>query len=101
MFGQEFHVPRFFAALTLPPAKRPHPALLYSMFLMASRITTSPPIRALEPHFYSIACKQLDEAIARADRLFDAVRAATILGVYKYSLARYHEGWMMTGVAAR
>ena len=40
-------------------------------------------------------------ALANADRLLDATRAATILAVYKYSLARYHEGWMMAGRAAR
>ncbi|ORY34613.1 hypothetical protein BCR39DRAFT_513615 [Naematelia encephala] len=101
LFGQEFHVPRFMASLTLPAAKRPHPCLLYSMYLLASRISTSPPIRNLETHFYTIASKQLEESIAKADRLLDATRAACQLAVYKYSLARYHEGWMMTGQAAR
>ncbi|KAK4686784.1 hypothetical protein P7C73_g3328, partial [Tremellales sp. Uapishka_1] len=101
MFGQEFHIPRFFASLALPPQKRPHPCLLYSMYLMSSRISSSPSIRSLEQHFYSIAAKQLEEAISRADRLLDATKAATILAVYKYSHARYHEGWMMTGQAAR
>lgn len=71
------------------------------MYLMASRISSSPAIRSLEPHFHSIASRQLDESISRADRLFDAVRAATILATYKYSLARYHEGWMMSGLAMR
>ncbi|KAK8849759.1 hypothetical protein IAR55_005094 [Kwoniella newhampshirensis] len=101
LFGQEFHVPRFMASLTLPPAKRPHPCLLYSMYTMASRISTSPSISQLEPHFYSIASRQLEEAIMHADRLLDACRASTILAVYKFSKARYHEGWMMTGQAAR
>ena len=71
------------------------------MYLMASRISSSQAIRSLEMHFYSIAARQLDESITKADRLFDAVRAASILAVYKYSHARYHEGWMMTGQAAR
>ena len=71
------------------------------MYLMGSRISTSVPIRALEPHFYKIAAEQLDESIAASDRLFDAVRAATILAVYKYSLAKYHEGWMLVGRATR
>ncbi|WWD20388.1 hypothetical protein CI109_104864 [Kwoniella shandongensis] len=101
LFGQEFHVPRFMASLTLPPSKRPHPCLLYSMYTMASRISSSPAISQLELHFYSIAGRQLDEAINNADRLLDACRASTILAVYKYSKARYHEGWMMTGQAAR
>lgn len=68
---------------------------------MASRISSSASIRALEKHFYSIASRQLEESIAKADRLFDATRAATILATYKYSNARYHEGWMMIGLAAR
>ncbi|WVF68407.1 hypothetical protein IAT40_003172 [Kwoniella sp. CBS 6097] len=101
LFGQEFHVPRFMASLTLPPAKRPHPCLLYSMYTLASRISTSSPIRSLEPHFYSIASRQLEESIGHADRLLDATRASTLLAIYKYSKARYHEGWMMTGQAAR
>lgn len=117
MFSAIFHIPRFFArqvwpiyshlltayarSLTLPVAKRPHPCLLHSMYLLASRISSSPSIRALEKHFYSIASRQLEESIARADRLFDATRAATILATYKYSNARYHEGWMMIGLAAR
>ena len=85
----------------MPASKRPHPCLLYAMYLLASRISTSQPIRSLETHFYSIASRQLEEAISHADRLFDAVRAASMLAVYKYSLARYHEGWMMTGQASR
>lgn len=71
------------------------------MYLLASRASTHPPIRALESHFYSIALRQLEEAVAHADRILDATRAATMLAVYKYGLAKYHEGYMMTGMAAR
>ncbi|OXH37554.1 hypothetical protein J008_02158 [Cryptococcus neoformans] len=101
LFGQEFHVPRFMASLSLPLSKRPHNCLLYSMYTMASRISTSQPIRNLEPHFHSIACRQLELAIAQVDKLLDAIRASSILAVYKYSIARYHEAWMMSGQAAR
>ncbi|WVW86826.1 hypothetical protein I302_108881 [Kwoniella bestiolae CBS 10118] len=101
LFGQEFHVPRFMASLTLPTHKRPHPCLLYSMYTLASRISDSPPIRQLEPHFYKIASSQLETSIGMADRLLDATRASTLLAIYKFSKARYHEGWMMTGQAAR
>jgi len=89
------------ASLSLPAASRPHPCLLYTMYLMASRISSSQPIRSLEKHFYDIAMEKLEESIVNADRLFDAVRAATVLAVYKYSLAKYHEAWMMTGRASR
>lgn len=88
-------------SLSLPAPKRPHPCLLYSMYLVASRFSTHPPIRALEPHFYSIAQKRLEESITGGDRLLDATRAATILSVYKYSLARFHEGLMMCSTAMR
>nr|XP_019009262.1 uncharacterized protein I206_05910 [Kwoniella pini CBS 10737]OCF48043.1 hypothetical protein I206_05910 [Kwoniella pini CBS 10737] len=101
LFGQEFHVPRFMASLTLPAHKRPHPCLLYTMYTLASRISDSPPIRQLEPHFYKIASSQLEQSIGMADRLLDATRASTLLAIYKFSKARYHEGWMMTGQAAR
>ena len=74
---------------------------MYTMYLVACRISTSVPIRSLETHFYKIAMEQLEESISSADRLFDAVRALTILAVYKYSLAKYHEGWMMSGRATR
>ncbi|WRT69797.1 uncharacterized protein IL334_006788 [Kwoniella shivajii] len=101
LFGQEFHVPKFMASLTLPAHKRPHPCLLYSMYTLASRISDSNPIRNLEPHFYKIASSQLETSIGMADRLLDATRASTLLAIYKFSKARYHEGWMMTGQAAR
>nr|XP_018260194.1 uncharacterized protein I303_07111 [Kwoniella dejecticola CBS 10117]OBR82352.1 hypothetical protein I303_07111 [Kwoniella dejecticola CBS 10117] len=101
LFGQEFHVPRFMASLTLPANKRPHPCLLYTMYTLASRISDSPPIRHLEQHFYKIASSQLEQSIGMADRLLDATRASTLLAIYKFSKARYHEGWMMTGQAAR
>ncbi|ODN84983.1 hypothetical protein L202_00828 [Cryptococcus amylolentus CBS 6039] len=101
LFGQEFHVPRFMASLSLPPTKRPHPCLLYAMYTMASRLTSSPSIRQLESHFYSLAITHLATATAQADRLMDATRAGTILAAYTYSKAMYHEGWLMTGQAAR
>ena len=88
-------------SLTLPLSKRPHPCLLYSMFLLACRGSTSPAIRVLESHFLSIAQKQLEKSISKADRLFDAVRASTLLATYHYGAAHFHEGWMMAGRAAR
>lgn len=71
------------------------------MYLMACRISSSHPIRSLEKHFYAIALEKLDESLASADRLFDAVRAATIIAVYQYSVAKFHEAFMMTSRAAR
>lgn len=68
---------------------------------MAARSSDAPSIRSLESHFYSIALRQLEEAVARCDRILDATRAASMLAVYKYGLAKYHEGYMMTGMAAR
>ncbi|KAL7423900.1 hypothetical protein Q5752_001485 [Cryptotrichosporon argae] len=100
-FGHDMHVPRFYAALTKPMSQRPHPCLLYAMYLLATRISSSPPIRALEGRFCEIAEQRLQESIKNGDRLLDACRAASMLAVYKYSLAKYHEGWMMTGTAAR
>ena len=87
-------------SLTLPMSQRPHPCLLYAMYLMASKLSPSPAIRALEPHFHSIASRQLSEAILQSDRLFDAVRAASILAVYYFSLGRYIEGFTTTGTAS-
>ncbi|WVN87511.1 uncharacterized protein L203_102693 [Cryptococcus depauperatus CBS 7841] len=101
LLGHNFHIPRFMASLTLSPSKRPHPCLLYSMYTMASSISTSPQIHQLESHFYKIATRQADEAISKIDRLLDATRACTILSAYNYSRANYHQGWMMAGQAAR
>jgi hypothetical protein len=71
------------------------------MYTMAARSSDAASIRGLESHFYSIALRQLEEAVARCDRILDATRAAAMLAVYKYGLAKYHEGYMMTGMAAR
>ena len=88
------------SSLALPPNKRPHQCLLYSMYLLAAKTSSSPSIRGLEPHFAKIALSQLEESIAHNDRLFDGVRAMTLLAVYYYGSAHYFEGWMMTGRAA-
>ncbi|ORX37628.1 hypothetical protein BD324DRAFT_622673 [Kockovaella imperatae] len=100
-FGQMFHIPRFFASLTLPPAKRPHQSLLYAMYLIACKNSTSPSIRVLETHFASIVLRQIDEALSKAEKMFDVVRACALMAVYHFASAHYHEGWMMTGRAAR
>ena len=68
---------------------------------MAARTSASPAINALEKRFFDTAAAQLDEAITKSDRLFDALRATTLLCAYQYSHARYHQAWVTCGTAVR
>ncbi|WWD17595.1 hypothetical protein CI109_102036 [Kwoniella shandongensis] len=99
--GQGIHIPQFFASLTLTPSKRPHRSLLYSMYLLACKASTSPSIRVLDNHFLTICLKSIDEGIARVDRLFDVLRACNMVAVHYYGAGRVYEGWVMAGKAAR
>lgn len=71
------------------------------MYLMVARFSTSQKLRQLESHFLGIVQSQLQESVARQDRLFDAMRATCILAIYKYSVADYGMGSVLTGQAGR
>jgi len=96
-----FPVPRFMASLTLPASKRPHPCLLNAIYLNSASKSPNPSLRSLESHFLNIAIARLNEAVSSLDRLMDAVRAATILAVYRFQKNQYQAGIMMNAQAVQ
>lgn len=101
LFGITFHLPRFYTRLTLPASKRPHPALLYSMYATAARVSTQPAIKQLENQFFEIADRQIRQAVAQHDRLLDALRGMALLTNYLFAKEKYSLGYHMTGAAVR
>jgi hypothetical protein len=101
LFNITLHLPRFYTRLTLPPAKRPHPGLLYSMYTTAARVSSQPAIKQLESQFYMIAEKQIRLAVTNHDRLLDALRGMALLTNYLFAKERYSLGYHMTGAAVR
>lgn len=95
------NIPRFYARLTLPPSKRPHPGLLYIMYLNASRISTQPALRALEPRFYELAKVKIEKGLREGDRLLDIVRALTLMAGYLFSKEWYNLGYNVAGQTIR
>lgn len=87
--------------LTLPPAKRPHPGLLYSMYATAARVSSQPAIKQLESQFFEIADKQIRLAVANHDRLLDALRGMALLTNYLFAKEKYSVGYHMCGAAVR
>lgn len=50
-----------------------------------------PHMRSYEDLFYNRAVKGVDDAIGSDKKLFDALRAATLLSSWLYGMGRYHE----------
>lgn len=100
-FSITIHMPRFYTRLTLPPAKRPHPALLYSMYATAARASSQPAIKQLEGQFFEIADKQIRLAVGNHDRLLDALRGMALLTNYLFAKEKYSLGYHMCGAAVR
>lgn len=55
----------------------------------------------MENNFYTAATRSLEAQTSSADRLLDAIRAAMLLSAYTYASGRFHEGWLLAGVAMR
>ena len=101
IFASMFDIPRFYASLTLPPAKRPHPALLYSIYLMAARRSSSPKLKALEPKFCEVVEHQINEGNRRNDRLLDLTQALVLFVNYLVTIEAYNIAYAATGLAVR
>lgn len=95
------NIPRFYTRLTLPLAKRPHPALMYTIYLSATRNSTQPALKALEPRFYEIARAKIEQGIREGDRLLDIVRALVQMTGYLFAKEWYNVGYHMAGQAIR
>lgn len=96
-----FDIPRFYASFTLPPTKRPHPALLYSIYLLAARRSNIPKLKALEPRFCEIAERQINEGNRNNDRLLDLTQALVLFIHYLVTLEAFNLAYTATGLAVR
>ena len=68
-------------------------------YTLAASSSYIPAVRALADSLYTIALVKLDEAIAKQDRLLDAINAAKGLGKWQYSRARPLEGFALSNRA--
>ena len=91
----------FVAQLSLPPAKRPSPALLYAMYVIGSERSTHPSLQRLQSTFVDICEKQIRQAMASYDRLLDTIRAMIILANHYFMHEEYNTGYHMTAQACR
>ncbi|KAJ9114028.1 hypothetical protein QFC22_005848 [Naganishia vaughanmartiniae] len=82
---------RFEQRLRLTPEERPHPAWLFSMYLMGAIWLQEPSITSMESHFYSVAKDQLDSGLAKRDRSLDLIRAGANLAIYLVQRNREQE----------
>ena len=62
-----------------------------TQFLVTCRASNMSSIRSKEGLFLERASRALDEAIGKDERLFDGVRAATLLSSWFYGMGRYPE----------
>ncbi|EAL22312.1 hypothetical protein CNBB4870 [Cryptococcus deneoformans B-3501A] len=97
----DMNIPRLRYRLSFTDKRRPALALLNAMYLWAARLSDVPNSDAMERHFFTKACQHLGSATASDDQLMDTIRAAALLSIYMYTRSRYHEGWLVAGVAVR
>ncbi|OXH41002.1 hypothetical protein J008_00953 [Cryptococcus neoformans] len=97
----DMNIPRFRYRMSFTDKRRPALALLNAMYLWATRLSDMPNSDAMERHFLTKACHHLGSATASDDQLMDTIRAAALLSIYMYTRSRYHEGWLIAGVAVR
>lgn len=86
----------FRQSLSLPETheKRPHPALIESMCLLACRLSNRN-LRYLEPYFLARATKFLDESLSMVDRLLDFIVATALVGRYSFYVGQDIRGTYM------
>lgn len=101
VFTVMLHVPTFCARLSLPRSQRPHPALLYAMYVVGSGRSTRQALRDLQPRFLEIAQRSISDALAENDRLVDVIRAQAVLANHFFMTERYSAGYHIAGAAVR
>ncbi|OCF30871.1 hypothetical protein I317_05041 [Kwoniella heveanensis CBS 569] len=98
VFGFDMHIATFYQSLQLAdPAGRPHPCLLNAMYLVTCRVSPVESLRQKESLFYSRAKEQMDAAIGKDGKMFDAMRAGTLITCYLFASQRHAEAWAMLG----
>jgi hypothetical protein len=101
VFTVMLHVPTFCARLSLPRSQRPHPALLYAMYVVGTGRSTRQALRDLQPQFLEIAQRNISDALAENDRLVDVIRAQAVLANHFFMTDRYSAGYHIAGAAVR
>ncbi|ORY20914.1 hypothetical protein BCR39DRAFT_554526 [Naematelia encephala] len=97
----EMSIPRFRYRMTFTDRRRPALALLFAMYLWATRMSVSPNMSSMEEHFYEEACEHLDVSSNNGDRLLDCLKASMLLSAYSFTSGRFHEGWLLAGLGVR
>lgn len=64
---------------------------LMRQYLMTCRASPVAHIRAREDYFFDLGARGIDDALGRDKKLFDAMRAATLLSTWLCGMGRYQE----------
>ncbi|KDQ21258.1 hypothetical protein BOTBODRAFT_196950 [Botryobasidium botryosum FD-172 SS1] len=101
-FALDFNIPRFMMSLSLSPShpKALHPALLHAVLLNGCLYSPAP-FRRHEQSFLKRAHKELNQQLAKGDRLLDFLRATALIGCYYYGRGRLREGYHYLSSAMR
>ncbi|WWD21845.1 hypothetical protein CI109_106333 [Kwoniella shandongensis] len=98
IFGLDMHIATFYNKLqSRDPAVRPHPCLLNAMYLVSCQASPVESLRRRESLFLKRAKEGMDQAIGKDQRMFDAMRAGTVLCAWLHGAERHPEGWAMMG----
>ncbi|ODN80573.1 hypothetical protein, variant 1 [Cryptococcus amylolentus CBS 6039] len=107
-FGSEcFTEAQFHQRLSLPSPSQPHPALLFSMYTIASSTSYIPAIKSLEESLYDITTRLVERAMREAQgekdggrrRLVDVVNASKNLSKWLFLKGRDLEGFVWSSKA--
>jgi hypothetical protein len=101
IFHSAINIPRFYARLTLPLSKRPHPSLMYVMYLLGCRLSEQPALRRLEQRFFEIASQKIHQGMGVGDRPLDLIRAMALIIGYLFAKELYNAGYTFIGQAIR
>ncbi|KAH9935814.1 hypothetical protein B0H21DRAFT_780844 [Amylocystis lapponica] len=97
----DVHTDRFKASLSAASNRRPHPALMDAIYLLACYFSRSPRHSELEAHFLGRALQGISDALCVSDRVVHVLQASCLLAVYFFCHARILEGYYHSSIAAR
>jgi hypothetical protein len=97
-FGFFLNLPRFQASMlqAFPPGhpSRPSPALIFSTYLFAIRISTDPLVKPHESAYLTCATQEAATALSgnHPHKIMHSIQAEVLLAVYFFSNGRFFEG---------
>lgn len=102
------HVPSFLASInaTSSPVmttlrQPPHPALLNTLYLLATHFAPTATLSQLEPIFLDRALNHLSSALEHSDRLVNLIQASCLLATWFFGKGRLLEGYYHASSAGR